>query len=56
MQAMLDLAAEKGVHPIIQQIPISEAGCKEAVEGVKNNKVRYRYTLTDFDKAFGARN
>ena len=55
MQSMLKLAAEKKIHPMVQTIPISEAGCKEAVTGVKDNKVRYRFTLTDFDKAFGAR-
>jgi len=52
--AMLKLAADKNLKPIVQTIPISEAGCAKAVEGVKNNKVRYRYTLTDYDKAFGA--
>lgn len=52
MFEMLKLASEKKLKPIIETIPISEAGCKEAVEGVAQNKVRYRYTLVDFDKAF----
>ncbi|KAL8731166.1 MAG: hypothetical protein Q9166_003573 [cf. Caloplaca sp. 2 TL-2023] len=52
MFQMLKLASEKKLKPKIVTIPISEAGCKEAVEGVVANKVRYRYTLTDFDKAF----
>ncbi|KAL8967361.1 MAG: hypothetical protein Q9183_002960 [Haloplaca sp. 2 TL-2023] len=52
MFAMLKLASEKKLKPIIHPVPISEKGCAEAVEGVKKNKVRYRYTLTDFDKAF----
>jgi len=41
---MLALAAEKGIKPWIEEMPMSKA--KEAVEGVKTNKVRYRYVLT----------
>ncbi|KAI4221147.1 MAG: hypothetical protein LQ349_007915, partial [Xanthoria aureola] len=52
MFAMLKLASEKKLKPIIETIPVSEDGCKKAVLGVHNNEVRYRYTLTDFDKAF----
>jgi len=55
MIAMLKLAADKSIHPMIETVPISEQGCKEVVERVKNNKIRYRFTLTDFDKAFGSR-
>lgn len=51
---MLKLAAEKKLFPMVETIPISEKGCAEAVERVKNNKVQYRFTLTDYDKAFGA--
>lgn len=41
---MLKLAAEKGIHPIIDQVlPMKEAG--KAVEAVKTNKVRYRFVL-----------
>ncbi|KIW12846.1 hypothetical protein PV08_08033 [Exophiala spinifera] len=54
--AMLKLAAEKKLFPMVETIPISEEGCKEAVTRVSNNKVRYRFTLTDYDKAFGPRN
>jgi len=53
MEAMLKLAAEKGIKPRLETLSISEAGCKEAVERVKDNKVHYRFTLTGFDKAFG---
>ncbi|WWD18643.1 hypothetical protein CI109_103096 [Kwoniella shandongensis] len=42
--AMLKLAAEKGIKPIIDEIlPMSQAG--KAIEAVKNNKVRYRFVL-----------
>ncbi|KAL7423056.1 hypothetical protein Q5752_002355 [Cryptotrichosporon argae] len=41
---MLKIAAEKGVKPVIDAIlPMSQAG--KAIEGVKSNKVRYRYVL-----------
>lgn len=53
MDAMLQLAADKGLGPWVETIELSEAGCKEAVERVKENKVHYRFTLTGFDKAFG---
>lgn len=52
--AMLKLAAEKQLFPMVETIPISAEGCAEAVDRVKNNKVKYRFTLTDFDKQFGA--
>lgn len=50
--AMLKLASEKNLHPMIETLDISEAGCKEAVERVKVNDIRYRFTLTNFKKAF----
>jgi len=53
MLDLLKLASERGIHPMIETIDISEAGCKKAVEKVKNNDVRYRVTLTGFHKAFG---
>lgn len=52
MDEMLALAAEKNIRPVVQTINISEEGCKEAVERVKNGDVHYRLTLTGFDKAF----
>lgn len=52
--AMLKLAADKKLFPMVETIPISAEGCAEAVERVKNNKVKYRFTLTDYDKQFGA--
>jgi len=52
MLEMLKLAVDKKLKPIIETIPVSESGCKEGVERVNDNKVRYRFTLTNFDKAF----
>ena len=51
--AMMKLAVDKKLKPMVETIPISADGCKEAVERVKANKVHYRFTLTDFDKQFG---
>ncbi len=55
MLAMLKLASEKDIKPMIETVDISEKGCKEAVEKVKTNDVRYRFTLVNYDKAFGSR-
>ncbi|KAF2668665.1 GroES-like protein [Microthyrium microscopicum] len=56
MEAMLKLAADKKLHTWYETIDVSADGCKEAVERVKNNdRVRYRFTLTGFDKEFGKR-
>lgn len=43
MLEMLALAAEKGVKPWIQELPMKDAG--KALEGVQAGKVRYRYVL-----------
>lgn len=41
---MLKLAADKGVKPWIELLPMKEAG--KAVQAVQDGKVRYRYVLT----------
>lgn len=53
MDAMLQLAAEKGVKPWVEVMNISEENCQAAFEGQKANKFRYRCTLAGYDKAFG---
>ena len=55
MLAMLDLAATRNIKSWVQTVPISEKGCAEVVKNVNDNKVRYRYVLTDYDKVFGKR-
>ncbi|KAL8827876.1 MAG: hypothetical protein Q9191_002924 [Dirinaria sp. TL-2023a] len=52
MLKMLKLAVDKNLHPIVETLPIGEKGCAEAVQRVDKNQVRYRFTLTDYDKAF----
>ncbi|KAK3080061.1 hypothetical protein LTS18_003225 [Coniosporium uncinatum] len=55
MLAMLELASKQNIKSWVEEIKISEKGCKEAVERVKKNDVHYRFTLTGFDEAFGKR-
>jgi alcohol dehydrogenase (NADP+) len=55
MLSMLKLAAEKKLWPMVETIDISEDGCKDAVNRVKANKVKYRFTLVGYDTAFGKR-
>ena len=55
MLDMLKLASEKKIKPLIETLPLGEKGCKEAVERVKNNDVRFRFTLTKYDQAFPSR-
>ena len=52
MLKMLKLAADKGLKPMVETLQISEEGCAEAVQRVSKNDVRYRFTLTGYDKAF----
>ncbi|RMD44980.1 hypothetical protein DV735_g101, partial [Chaetothyriales sp. CBS 134920] len=52
MLAMLKLASEKNLRPWVETLPVGEQGCAEAVERVSKGKVKYRFTLVDYDKAF----
>lgn len=52
IEEMLQLAADKGIRGWVETVPISVAGVKEVLERCAANDVRYRFTLTDFDKAF----
>ena len=54
MLGMLDFISKKGLKPFIQTLPVGEQGCAEAVQKVSDNDVRYRFCLTDYDKAFGS--
>jgi len=52
--AMLQLAADKGIKSWVEEIPISAHGLTEAVTRLRKNDVKYRFTMTGYDKAFGA--
>ena len=41
---MLALAAKKGIKPWIEELPMKDV--KKALEGLGDNKVRYRYVLS----------
>lgn len=45
MQRMLAFAQEKGIKPMVELLPMSQAN--EAVERIKANKVRYRIVLVN---------
>lgn len=49
---MLKLAAEKGIKPMVEEIPISEENCEAALTRCDKGDVRYRFVFTDYDKAF----
>jgi alcohol dehydrogenase (NADP+) len=51
---MLKLASELSVKSWVETIDISAEGCKEAVERVRKNNVRYRVTLVNYKKAFSS--
>jgi alcohol dehydrogenase (NADP+) len=53
MLQMLNLAAEKGLETWVEEVEINEANLKEAVLRMKKGDVRYRFTLTGYDKVFG---
>jgi len=52
--AMLQLAADKGVDSWVEEIDIGFDGLKTALTRLHNNDVKYRFTLTGYDKLFGA--
>jgi alcohol dehydrogenase (NADP+) len=53
MLEMLQLAADKGLKSWVEEIPIGEEGLKEAIVRMKKGDVRYRFTLTGYEKVFG---
>lgn len=56
MLEMMDLAAKQNIKSWIQTVDISEAGCQEVVDRVhKNDNVRYRLVLVNYDSQFGKR-
>lgn len=49
---MLELAAEKNIKPMIEEIPITEENCNKALDRCAKGDVRYRFVFTKFDEAF----
>lgn len=52
--AMLKLAVEKGVTSWVEEVQIGEEGLKSALTRLHANDVRYRFSLTGYEKVFGA--
>jgi len=52
--AMLKLAADNGIKSWVEEVPISKEGLKSAVTRLQKNDVRYRFTMTGYEEAFGA--
>lgn len=55
MLSMLDLASQQNIKSWVETIDISADGCKNAVERLAKNDVKYRFTLVGYDKQFGKR-
>jgi alcohol dehydrogenase (NADP+) len=51
---MLDLAVKKRVVSWVEEVEISAEGLKTALVRLHGNDVRYRFTLTGYEKCFGA--
>jgi alcohol dehydrogenase (NADP+) len=54
MLEMLQLAADKGIESWVETVPISEENLGKTMQRLHNNDVRYRFTMVDYDKVFGA--
>lgn len=51
--AMLDLAAKNGIESWVEEVQIGANELSEAVQRLKKTDVRYRFTLTGYEKVFG---
>lgn len=49
---MLNLAAEKGIKGWVEEVPINAENLAKCVERMRKGDVRYRFTLTEFEKEF----
>ena len=49
---MLQLAADREIKSWVEKIEFGEKGLTEAVTSLKKNDVRYRFTLTGYDRLF----
>ena len=54
MLEMFQLAADKGIHSWVEEIPISREGLQEAMEKLRTSKARYRSCMVGYDQAFKA--
>ncbi|KAI0874748.1 NADP-dependent alcohol dehydrogenase-like protein [Hypoxylon argillaceum] len=54
MLEMLKLSAEKGIKSWVETVPISAENLSTTVQRLHKNDVKYRFTMVDYDKEFGA--
>lgn len=54
MLSMLQLAANQGIKSWVETVPISEENLSKTIQRLEKNDVQYRFTMVDYDKAFGA--
>ena len=52
--SMLKLAADKGIQSWVEEIEISKDGLATALTRLHKNDVKYRFTLTGYDKCFSS--
>ncbi|CAK7568574.1 MAG: hypothetical protein SEPTF4163_006569 [Sporothrix epigloea] len=50
---MLQLAADKGIHPWIEQVPIGAENLSKTLQRLHKNDVHYRFCLTNYEDVFG---
>lgn len=50
---MLDLAAEKGIKPWVEEVKIGEGELGRTLKRLEEGDVKYRFCLTGFEEAFG---
>lgn len=52
IKTLLDMVAKKNLKIWVETVPISEDGVHEVLDRMDKGDVRYRFTLTDYDKEF----
>ncbi|CAK7241692.1 MAG: putative secondary metabolism biosynthetic enzyme [Sporothrix thermara] len=51
--AMLQLAVDKGIHPWIEQVPLSADNLSQTLQRLHKNDVHYRFCMTNYADVFG---
>lgn len=54
MLDMFKLAADHNIQSWVEPVPISAENLSKTIQRLEKTDVRYRFTMVDYDKAFGA--
>jgi alcohol dehydrogenase (NADP+) len=54
MLDMFKLAADQNIQSWVEPVPISAENLSKTIQRLEKTDVRYRFTMVDYDKAFGA--